>query len=380
MTMSPKTAVDLGDVTYRYDRPATAVLSRVSFAVRAGEFVAIVGPSGCGKSTLLKLIGGLLPLQKGTISVAGLNPTQARQARSYGFVFQTPALSPWRNVRRNLQLPLEVIKSKANRQEKVEHYLQLTGLSGFQNHLPDQLSGGMQQLVAIGRALILDPAVLLLDEPFGSLDAVSREAMNLELTKIIHQTAKTTLLVTHSIEEAVFLSDRVLVMSPRPAHIFSEIKVAAAQPRHRDFRKSDVFFAATRKVRQALELASANWQDVAVISGEGRGKTLGFPTLNLDIAKLPLGHGVYAAVVTIEGKPYHAVMHYGPKSTFGGQRDTVEVFVLDFEEQQKTRKVDLKVKDFIRSTMMFDTAEELIEQMRKDTKRAREILGEKEKL
>ncbi len=361
---------------YQFHSPQpTPVLRDVSFGLDKGEFVSIVGPSGAGKSTILKLMADLLPLQGGTVTLQKHLPQEARIRREFAYVFQTPALLPWRSIRRNLELPLQ-ISNQAIAPAKIEQLLQLTGLSGFQEHKPSELSGGMQQLAAIARALVLEPELLLLDEPFSALDAVTREKMNTELERIVSSTHKTALLVTHSIEEAVYLSDRVLVLSARPGQIGGEVVIDEARPRSASWRKTKAFFDKAVAVRELLERESATWRDIAVVSGEGRGRTMGFPTLNLNVEKLPLPYGVHAAWVKIDGQLYPSALHYGPKSTFGGHQDTVEAFVMDYEEKAKTKMVDFEVVGFVRSTVKFVSKEALVAQMEKDVARTREMLGE----
>ncbi|MFQ5886950.1 MAG: ABC transporter ATP-binding protein, partial [Anaerolineae bacterium] len=193
-------------------------LRDISFEVGSGEFVTLLGPSGCGKTTLLRILGGLLEPAAGKIYIDGHLLSKPR--REVGFVFQAPSLLPWRTVLRNVTLPLEIQKQNGlPAKEKALELLELVGLLGFENAYPHELSVGMQQRVSIARALIHDPSILLLDEPFGSLDAITREQMNLELLRIWEASKKTVVMVTHNIQEAIFLADRVLIMSPRPGHI-----------------------------------------------------------------------------------------------------------------------------------------------------------------
>jgi NitT/TauT family transport system ATP-binding protein len=367
------------------DNLQTEVLSDLSFNVAQKEFVSIIGPSGSGKTTLLRLVAGLLQGYVGEIFLDQKTPPQARMARTYGFVSQQSSLLPWRTVRRNLLLPLELANS-TDKEKRVDELLNLIGLSGFQDHLPSQISGGMQRLTAIGRALALDPDVLLLDEPFASLDEVTRERMNNELEKIVLKTRKTVLLVTHSIEEAVYLSDRVIVLSHRPAKISAVVKIDRPKVtsssslsnvegvRGMQFRSQEYFFQKVVSLRQELEKGMTTWYFARVVSGEGRGRKLGFPTLNLDISSLPLEHGVYAAEVKIAGKSYGALMHYGPKSTFGGQKDSVEVHVLDFGGEKSVPQLELRIVEFIRPTIKFHNQAQLVEQMNRDKEAAKTIL------
>ncbi len=228
-------------------------LHEVSLDVRPREFVSLIGPSGCGKSTLLRLIGDLLPPSAGTIRVNGKSPRQARLGRQYGIVFQQPVLYDWRTVRQNVQLPLEVMKvPKAERRDRADQLLQLVGLQEFAERYPWELSGGMQQRVSIARALSFRPSVLLMDEPFGALDEMTRERLNRELLGIWSETATTVVFVTHSIAEAVFLSDRVVVMSPRPGRIDTIIPVDLPRPREAPTREAPRFFELVAQVRRSL--------------------------------------------------------------------------------------------------------------------------------
>ena len=205
-------------------------LQQINFSINEGEFVAVVGPSGCGKSTLLKILAGILPLSKGEARLRGSLITGPR--RDIGVVFQSPVLFPWRSVLDNVLLPIEVHRLGRNGHLKLAmELLSLVGLEGFEHRYPWELSGGMQQRVAITRALVHDPAMLLMDEPFGALDAMTREQMNLELQRIWLERKKTVLFITHSITEAVFLADRVLVMTPRPGCIMDDVQVKIPRPR-----------------------------------------------------------------------------------------------------------------------------------------------------
>ena len=205
-------------------------LQQITFSVKEGEFVAVVGPSGCGKSTLLKILAGLLPPSKGEACLRGIPIKGPR--RDIGVVFQSPVLLPWRSVLENVLLPVDVQRLGGDRYRKVAlELLSLVGLQEFAHCYPRELSGGMQQRVAITRALIHDPAMLLMDEPFGALDAMTREQMNLELQRIWLERKKTVVFITHSIPEAVFLADRVLVMSARPGRIMDAVTVDIPRPR-----------------------------------------------------------------------------------------------------------------------------------------------------
>jgi NitT/TauT family transport system ATP-binding protein len=225
----------------------------IDLSITAGEFVSLIGPSGCGKSTLLRLIGDLTPPTAGSITVNGKPAERARRDRDYGMVFQAPVLFDWRTVQGNVELPLEISgASKAQRSQRAMEHLRLVELSDFAGHYPWQLSGGMQQRVAIARALAVDPALLLMDEPFGALDEMTRERMNLELLKIWERTETTIVFVTHSIAEAVFLSTRVVVMSPRPGRISSIIDIDLPRERNVETRELEQYFRLVTAVREAL--------------------------------------------------------------------------------------------------------------------------------
>ncbi len=215
-------------------------LSDVNFAVGEGEFVTVVGPSGCGKSTLLKILAGTLRRTSGAVQMRG-QPIDG-PSRDVGVVFQAPVLLPWRTVLENVMLPIEIQKrDRALYEVQARKYLKLVGLEAFEGKYPNELSGGMQQRVGISRALVHDPAMLLMDEPFGALDAMTRETMNLELLRIWNESKKTVLLVTHSIPEAVYLADRVIVMSPRPGRITEIMQVDLPRPRPLEIINSEAF-------------------------------------------------------------------------------------------------------------------------------------------
>ena len=250
--------VEIAGVSKVFDgRPQRATrveaLVGIDLSIAAGEFVSLIGPSGCGKSTLLRLIGDLTSPTSGTITVNGKPAERARRDRDYGMVFQAPILFDWRTVQGNVELPLEISgASKAQRQQRAIEHLRLVELSDFAGHYPWQLSGGMQQRVAIARALAVDPALLLMDEPFGALDEMTRERMNLELLKIWERTETTIVFVTHSIAEAVFLSTRVVVMSPRPGRISSIIDIDLPRERNVETRELEQYFHLVTAVREAL--------------------------------------------------------------------------------------------------------------------------------
>jgi NitT/TauT family transport system ATP-binding protein len=229
-------------------------LEKVDLKVQAGQFAAIIGPSGCGKSTLLRLVADIVKPHAGSITLGGDTPRVARHAHALGFVFQAATLLPWRSVRQNIELPLDVVgrNSKRRSSRSSSDLLELVGLSGFADALPNQLSGGMQQRAAIARALILDPDILLLDEPFGALDEITRQKMNLELLRIWSEARTTALLITHSIAEAVFMSDQIHIMSARPGRITSVIDVPLRRPRDLEMMRSPEFFDCVNAVRDGL--------------------------------------------------------------------------------------------------------------------------------
>ena len=237
----------------RRDQPPTIALEDISLDIRAGEFVSLIGPSGCGKSTLLRIIGDLIAPTAGEVVVNGKPAAQARRDRDYGMVFQAPVLFEWRTVEDNVKLPLEIQGlPAAQRQARAAAMLDLVELGDFLRHYPWQLSGGMQQRVAIARALSFEPAILLMDEPFGALDEMTRERMNSEVQRIWQQTGTTAVFVTHSIPEAVFLSSRVVVMSARPGRITNVIDIDLPRPRTDETRESERYFELVTEVREAL--------------------------------------------------------------------------------------------------------------------------------
>ena len=228
-------------------------LSNVDLDVAHGDFVSFIGPSGCGKTTLLRIIADLEQPTSGTLSVNGVTPEQARLQRHYGYIFQAAALYPWRTIERNVALPLEIMGYDAKlRRERVEHYLKLVNLSGFERKYPWQLSGGMQQRASIARALSFEPALLLMDEPFGALDEIVRDHLNEQLLRLWDQTKKTVLFVTHSIPEAVFLSTKIVVMSPRPGRIIDVIACDFPRDRTLEFRETPEFIKIAQRVRSGL--------------------------------------------------------------------------------------------------------------------------------
>jgi NitT/TauT family transport system ATP-binding protein len=225
----------------------------IDLAVQPGEFISLIGPSGCGKSTLLRLIADLLQPTSGSVTINGKTAHQARVDQDYGMAFQQSGLFEWRTVARNIELPLELKGwDKAKRRERARQMLELVKLSDFAGHMPWQLSGGMQQRVAIARALASHPQLLLMDEPFGALDEMTREHMQAELLRICNDTRTTVIFVTHSIPEAVYLADRVVVMSPRPGRITNVVDVGLGRNRTELTREAGDFFARVTEVREAL--------------------------------------------------------------------------------------------------------------------------------
>ena len=244
----------------------TVALSNISLDIQRGEFVSLIGPSGCGKSTLLRLIGDLTEPTGGTVQVNGKPAGQARLDRDYGMVFQSPTLFDWRTVEENVRLPLELFGyDNAARAERTGEMLELVRLTDFARHRPYQLSGGMQQRVAIARALAFSPSLLLMDEPFGALDEMTRERMNSEVLSIWARTGITIIFVTHSIPEAVFLSSRVAVMSARPGRITRVVDVDLPRPRGLETRESTAYFSFITEVREALRAGQGTETDLASV-------------------------------------------------------------------------------------------------------------------
>ena len=234
------------------DGPVYA-LSDVDIAIEQGDFVSFIGPSGCGKTTLLRVIADLEQPTGGEIEVNGVSPREARLGRAYGYVFQAAGLYPWRTIERNVALPLEIMGvSAAERRERVRQHLDLVGLGGFEKKFPWQLSGGMQQRASIARALCFDPELLLMDEPFGALDEIVRDHLNEQLLRLWDKTGKTVVFVTHSIPEAVFLSTKIVVMSPRPGKIIDVIPTDFDRDRTLDIRETPGFLEVAHRVRQGL--------------------------------------------------------------------------------------------------------------------------------
>lgn len=240
-------------MTFETSGGSVHALDDVSIDVRDGEFLSLIGPSGCGKSTLLRLVGDLLAPSVGKVTVRGKPARQARLDRDYGMVFQSSTLLEWRKVAANVELPLEIMGvAPEERSARAREMLALVDLVGFEDNYPWQLSGGMQQRVSIARALAFEPSILLMDEPFGALDEMTRERMQMELLDIQKTTGTTIIFVTHSIPEAAFLSDRVAVMSPRPGRITEIIDIDLPKPRVFETREDPAFFAAVTSVRESL--------------------------------------------------------------------------------------------------------------------------------
>jgi NitT/TauT family transport system ATP-binding protein len=254
-TSSRRLAVDVRDVSLTFDTADGKVeaLSNVSLQIADGEFVSFIGPSGCGKTTILRVIADLQQPTSGSLLVNGMSAEQARLARAYGYVFQAPALFPWRTIENNLKLPLEVMGfSDSEQRQRAARYLELVNLTGFERKFPWQLSGGMQQRVSIARALSFDPDLLLMDEPFGALDEIVRDHLNEQLLQLWDKTGKTVLFVTHSIPEAVFLSTKIVVMSPRPGRIIDIIDCDFPRQRTLEIRETPEFLKVAQRVRVGL--------------------------------------------------------------------------------------------------------------------------------
>ena len=251
-----KVAVDVRNASVIYgaqtDAPVHA-LSNIDLQIQEGEFVALIGPSGCGKTTLMRVIADLEKISAGEVLVNGVSPHQARLQRAYGYVFQAPALFPWRTVLANVMLPLHIQgRPKAEAKSIALQYLERVGLSGFENKYPWQLSGGMQQRVSIARALSFEPQILMMDEPFGALDEITRDRLNEQLQQLWQRERRTVVFVTHSISEAVYLATRIVVMSPRPGRIAKVIKSSLPDERHLGLRDTTAFVDMAHAVREAL--------------------------------------------------------------------------------------------------------------------------------
>lgn len=229
-------------------------LNDVSFDIKEGEFISLLGPSGCGKTTLLRIIADLLEPSSGVVTIRGESPKTARLQRKFGIVFQNPVLYDWRTVRRNICMPMEIMGiPKKERTRRIDEMLELVGLSEFGHKYPYELSGGMQQRVGIARALALKPEILLMDEPFSALDEFTREKLNEDLLKICQKTKKTIVFVTHNIPESVFLSDRVVVLSPHPGRLSAIVDVNLPKPRENSIRETPEFYDYVTKIRRSFE-------------------------------------------------------------------------------------------------------------------------------
>ena len=233
---------------------SVTALQDVSFEIAKGEFISLLGPSGCGKTTLLRIIADLLTPTAGEISMCGGTPEQARKKLKYGMVFQSPVLYDWRTVTENVRLPLQIMKlSRAEQDSRINQMLELVGLTDFADQYPRQLSGGMQQRVGIARALAIQPDILLMDEPFSALDEFTKEKLHDDLLRIWRKTNKTIIFVTHNIAEAVYLSDRVFVLSPHPGRLTAVEEIELARPRTEEMRNSETFFDLVTRIRNDFE-------------------------------------------------------------------------------------------------------------------------------
>ena len=252
---APALAVDVrkASLVYNPDESPVHALSDIDLAIRPGEFVSLIGPSGCGKTTLLRVIADLEHITAGEVRVNGVSPHEARLARAYGYVFQAPALFPWRTVLGNVQLPLQIQGQSRERSRAIAlEQLGRVGLSGFEDKFPWQLSGGMQQRVSIARALSFEPRILMMDEPFGALDEITRDRLNEQLQQLWQRERRTVVFVTHSIAEAVYLSTRIVVMSPRPGRIVRVIDSPLPDARELGMRDDPAFVQVAHQVREAL--------------------------------------------------------------------------------------------------------------------------------
>lgn len=259
-TTSPEVVINAKDLQLVFqtnDGPVQA-LKDVNLQIRKGDFVSFIGPSGCGKTTFLRTVAALEHPTGGSITVNGMTPDEARQARAYGYVFQAAGLYPWRTIARNVKLPLEIMGySRAEQEERVKNVLELVDLAGFEKKFPWQLSGGMQQRASIARALAFDADILLMDEPFGALDEIVRDHLNEQLLALWARTGKTISFVTHSIPEAVYLSTKIVVMSPRPGRITDVIDSTLPKERPLDIRDTPEFLEIAHRVREGLRAGHA---------------------------------------------------------------------------------------------------------------------------
>jgi NitT/TauT family transport system ATP-binding protein len=255
----PDAVVSIKNLSKVFGRGGLTALQDISLEVGRGEFVSLIGPSGCGKSTLLRIVGDIIEPTSGSVTVNGKPARRARLDRDYGIVFQSPVLYDWRTVTKNISLPLEMLGwDRSRRSKRVKQMLELVELESFGNHHPWQLSGGMQQRVSIARAFSFSPALLLMDEPFGALDEMTRERLNMELLQIWAEIGSTVIFVTHSIQEAVFLSTQVAVMSARPGRIAGIVPVDLTRPRTAATREEPRFFELVTEVRERLHAAGAD--------------------------------------------------------------------------------------------------------------------------
>ena len=251
--MSPKIFANSLDLTFSTNDGPVDALKDVNLDINEGDFVSFIGPSGCGKTTFLRVLADLERPTGGTVQINGVSPKSARENRAYGYVFQAPGLYPWRTIGKNIKLPLEIIGlSKQEQNERVERVLKLVDLQDFENKFPWQLSGGMQQRASIARALAFDADILLMDEPFGALDEIVRDHLNEQLLDLWKTTSKTICFVTHSIPEAVYLSTKIVVMSPRPGRIIDVIESTLPNERPLDIRDSSEFISISQRVREGL--------------------------------------------------------------------------------------------------------------------------------
>jgi NitT/TauT family transport system ATP-binding protein len=257
--VTEKAVVAVSGLSKVFGRGGVTALQDIDLEIGKGEFVSLIGPSGCGKSTLLRIVGDITEPSAGDVVVNGKPARRARLDRDYGIVFQSPVLYDWRTVAKNIALPLEMLGwERARRARRVKEMLDLVELTGFEGYYPWQLSGGMQQRVSIARAFSFSPALLLMDEPFGALDEMTRERLNMELLSIWAETHSTVVFVTHSISEAVFLSTRVVVMSARPGRIITVVPIDLPQPRTAGTREEPRFFELVTEVREALHAGGAD--------------------------------------------------------------------------------------------------------------------------
>jgi NitT/TauT family transport system ATP-binding protein len=251
--------VSIKSLSKVFGRGGLTALQDINVEVGRGEFVSLIGPSGCGKSTLLRIVGDIIEPTTGSVTVNGKPARRARLDHDYGIVFQSPVLYDWRTVTKNIALPLEMLGwDRSRRSKRVKEMLELVELENFGNHHPWQLSGGMQQRVSIARAFSFSPALLLMDEPFGALDEMTRERLNMELLQIWAEIGSTVIFVTHSIQEAVFLSTQVAVMSARPGRIAGIVPIDLPQPRTATTREEPRFFELVTEVRERLHAAGAD--------------------------------------------------------------------------------------------------------------------------